>query len=381
MEKIFLNGKKIILIGTAHISEQSINAVREAIEKEKPNVIGVELCKSRFAQLKMGRRWSETNISEIIKTKKTYLFLVNLLLSNIQRRFGQKLGIKPGAEMLEAYNIAKEKNIPIVLLDRDVQITLRRAFSLMSFFEKIKIFFSIISGFFREEEELTPELVERLKQKDMMTELMNELSKTAPTIKKVLVDERDMYISQKISSAKGKKILAVVGAGHIEGIKNYLNKKISLEPLLEIPRKRSFWKFIPYIVPVIFVAILGYAFYSKGILLSLELFALWFLINGILSAAGVVLARGHIFSVLAAFFAAPFTSLHPAIAAGWFAGMVEAKYSKPKIKDFEALNKLNSFADFSKNKVTRILLVTAYANIGSTIGTIIAIPYILSLLG
>jgi pheromone shutdown-related protein TraB len=381
MERIFSHGKEIVLIGTAHISRKSIELVEKTIELEKPDIVGIELDKIRLEQLKSGQKWRETNIAEIIKSGKTFLFIVSILLSNIQRRFGAQVGVMPGSEMLKAIELSEKKQIPIILLDRDIQITMKRAFKLMPFTEKIKLVFSIISGFFIEKEKISEEKIEELKEKDLMTELMKELSNTAPTIKKVLVDERDEFIANKILNAPGKKIVAVVGAGHIEGIKKFLHKKTSIKPLLEIPRKKSKIRFLKFVVPALFAIIFAYAIISKGLMHSIQLFAYWFLINGSLSALGVLIARGHFFSIITAFLAAPFTSLHPALAAGWFAGATELKVRSPKVKDFEMLSTLNSYNDFSKNNVTRILLVTAYANIGSMIGTIIAFPYIISLLG
>lgn len=382
LEKIFSADKEIILIGTAHISEKSIELVEETIEREKPEAVGVELCASRFKQLKMGKRWQQLNIGEVIKTGRIYLFLFNLLLSNLQRQLGAKIGVKPGAEMIAAYKIAEEKKVPVILLDRDVQITLKRAFSFIGWREKLKLLFSIVSSFFSEKPEITKELVEKLKEKDIMTELMNELSSTAPTLKKVLVDERDLFIANSILASPFKKIVAVVGAGHVDGIKKYLDKRRDVSKLLFVPKKKSYLKLIfKWIIPLLFVLIMGYAFFIKGFTLSIQIFLWWFLITGSLSALGALIARAHPLSILAAFLAAPFTTLHPALAAGWFAGYVELRVKNPKVEDFEKLNQLNSMGDFYRNQVTRILLITALANVGATIGVVIAIPYVLSLLG
>ncbi|HLC36430.1 MAG TPA: TraB/GumN family protein [archaeon] len=381
VERIFLPEKEVILIGTAHISKVSVDLVREVIEKENPDAIGVELDSQRYYQLKYGKKWEETNIGDVISSGKAYLFLINLLLSNMQRKLGSELGVKPGSEMLEAIHLAREKGTSVALLDRNVAITMKRAMNLMSFTEKIKIAGSILFGIFAEKEELTPEKIEELKKEDIMSKLMKELSDTAPTISKVLVDERDQYIANKILYTQGKKIVAVLGAGHLHGVKKYLNEKIDLTPLETIPVKKSKLKYLAYFFPLIFIGLLAYAVLIKGITASISILAAWFLINGALSALGVVIARGHIASVLTAFIAAPFTSLHPALAAGWFAAYTEAKFNSPKVKDFESLGNLNSYRDFASNKFTRILLIATFANIGSTLGTLIALPYIASMLG
>ncbi|MFH1663206.1 MAG: TraB/GumN family protein [archaeon] len=381
VDRVEINGKQIILVGTAHISDKSVELVRNTIESEMPDSVGIELDYQRFRQLQSGNKWRETNVSEIIKSGKTYLFLINLMLSNMQRKLGKDLGIKPGAEMIEAFNIAKEKGLVIELLDRDVQVTLKRALAFTGFKEKIKILMHIVSGFFKEQEVLSVERIEKLKEKDVMTELMKELSDTAPTIKKVLVDERDLFIANRILASKSKKIVAVVGAGHVDGIKKALNEKTDLRPLMVVPQKKSFFgAAIKYGIPLLFVFFLVYALLNKGFNASLELIFLWVVITGVFSALGALIARAHPFSILTAFVAAPFTTLHPALAAGWFAGAAEIKFNSPKVKDFEGLNELNSVSSFYSNKVTKVLLVTALTNIGATIGVVIALPFILGVL-
>lgn len=381
LERVNFEGKEIVLVGTAHISQESADLVKETIEKENPEVVGVELDIQRFSQLKKGAGWQQMNIGQVIATGQTYLLLVNLLLANIQRQLGEKLGIKPGLEMMEAIKVSEEKKIPIALLDRNVSVTLKRAIAKMGFFEKIKFAYSMILGVFGfGQEEITKERIEEIKKKDVMTQLMEQLSKEFPSIKKVLVDERDVFIANRLMQIEAKKIVAVVGAGHLEGIKKSIGKKIDLRELEIVEKKKNFLKIVGFIVPVVFLVLLVYALIVKGIGVTLNLLLLWFLVNGTLSALGVLLARGHIFSIATAFLAAPFTSLHPLVAAGWFAGFVEAKVKNPKVADFENLRTLNTFGDFTKNQVTRILLVVAFANLGSTLGTIIAFPAIVALI-
>jgi len=309
------------------------------------------------------------------------LLLLNILLSNIQRRYGDSIGIRPGMEMMEAVKLAQQKKIPIELLDRDIKITLKRALSEAGIWEKIKLFFSVIMGIFSEEYELTEEDIDSLTQKDVMSELLTELSDHLPSLSKAIIHERDLYIANKILQANGKKIVAVVGAGHVEGIKKYLDKKRSISHLLTLPAKRRYFRYLKYLVPASFIIILLYGLYLKGFETVIDILFLWIIINGGLSALGALLALGHPLSILTAFIAAPLTSLHPAFAAGWFAGLVETKIKTPRVKDFEALTHLDSLRDFFKNRVTHVLLVVAFANIGSVIGTVIALPYMVSLLG
>ncbi len=382
LERLKVNGKEVVLLGTAHISQKSVDEVAEAIEQEKPDVVGVELDIQRLRQLKLGNKWGNTDIGKVISGGQTYLFLLTLLLSNIQRQLGQKLGVKPGMEMMAAVEVAEEKKIPIMLLDRDVNITLKRAMQKMSLIEKVKLLSSIIAGMFSSEKiKLTKEGIEKLKEKDVMSELMQQLSKEMPSVKSVLVDERDLYIAHGITNFPGKKILAVVGAGHIEGIKKHLGERADLKKITTVEKRFGITKIIGYAIPVIFIAIIGYLFFTKGTEVTATALIYWALSTGILSALGVLLARGHPLSALSALVAAPLTTLHPLLAAGWVAGLVEAKIKNPKVKDFENLRNLNSLGDFTKNRVTKILLVVAAANIGATIGTIIAFPLIASLLG
>ena len=381
-ERVFVGDKEIILVGTAHISEKSIELVDKTIADEKPDVVGVELDEQRFHQLRHQEEWKELDISKIVSTGQTYLLLLNLLLANMQRQLGQQVGIRPGQEMLEAVEVAEKNNIPVLLLDRSARVTLKRALAELSIIEKIKLMLSIVTAIFGTgKETITAQTVEQLKRKDVMTELMGELSREMPSLKKVLVDERDVVIANRILDSPGKKIVAVVGAGHVEGIKKYLDMKRDIGPLLKVGKKRtSVLKVLAYVIPVVFVVLVAYLFLTKGFNVGVNALIYWVIINGTLSALGVLIARGHIISAAVAFVAAPITTLHPLLAAGWFAGLAEAKIRNPKVKDFESLRNLNSFSDFTHNQVTRILLVVAFANLGATIGTLIAFPAIASLL-
>ncbi len=379
--RVKVDDREIILVGTAHVSKKSVELVRESIEKEHPEVVAVELDEGRYEALMNEKRWDETEITKVIKSGKTYLFLMQLLLTNFQRKIGDKLGVKPGQEMVSAIEIAQENKIKVALVDRDIKVTLKRAFNLISLREKFKLLSGFISGIF-ESEDIDEELVEELKKTDILTEMLAELGREVPSLKKVLIDERDDYISQKILSLKEKKILAVVGAGHVQGIKKKLEEDsmVNLKKLEQIPEKKSKLKYLWYGIPLIFTFILIWSFYRHGFSLTLNLFQTWFWINGVLSALGATLALAHPLSILTAFLAAPFTSLHPALAAGWFAGAVELWLRKPKVKDFDGLLKINRIRDLWKNRITKILLVIALANLGSSLGTFIALPYLMSLL-
>jgi pheromone shutdown-related protein TraB len=382
IKKIKYKDKEIVLVGTAHISKESITLVEETIEKEKPDVIGVELDKERLGQLLSGKKWQETNIVDVVKSGKTYLFLLNTLLSNMQKQLGKHVGVKPGAEMLAAVKKAQEKKVPIHLLDRNVRVTLKRAFKAMSLWEKMKLGGGILGSFFGVGETIDAKKIEELKNEDLINKLMKELGKQMPSVKKVLLDERDDYISEMIKRSPGKKIVAVVGAGHLMGIVENIkkDKKVNLKNITTLPKKKPYFKYLKWGIPIIFILFLGYLLYFKGVEATLTAFGIWFLANGTLSALGAALAKAHPITILTAFVAAPFTSLHPAIAAGWFAAIVETKFNPPLVKDFENLSNVGTIRGFYRNKVTHLLLVTAFANIGSMIGTVVALPFLIQLL-
>jgi len=380
--KVSRDGKEIFLIGAAHVSMESVNLVREVIEEENPDIVAVELDKQRYDSLLNERKWDETEIHNVIRTGRVYLFLLQLLLTNFQRRIGDELGVKPGSEMLKAIELARERGIEIALVDRDIGITLKRAFKKMSLREKFKLFLGFLSGIL-EEEEINDEILERLKDKDIVTEMMEELSREMPSIKGVLIDERDRYIANRIINLEGEKIVAVVGAGHVDGIKKFIeskNGKKGIDDLEEIPESGNWLRYTGYLIPVVFLSIVGWGFYTNGAELTIEMLYKWFLINGSLSALGVILALGHPLSVITAFLAAPFTSLNPTLAAGWFAGLTEMWVRRPRVKDFDGLFGLKRLRDYWENRVTRVLLVIVFANIGSSIGTFIALPYLALLL-
>jgi len=377
----------IILVGTAHISKDSVKEVKEVIEKYKPDIVAVELCKRRHDAITKKNKWENTPVTQLLKSNNSYLMLAQTFLASIQRKLGKEYGVEPGSEMIAAMNEAKKYGLDVALIDRDISITLKRAWRKMGIREKFRLsweFLKAIVGF--GEEELEELDLEKLMDQDVISTLMEEFGKIAPSATNVLIHERDKYISQKIlnESKKGKKVVAVVGAGHIKGIKKHLEKKkldVDLKELEYVPKKRfSILKAIGYTIPVLFAALIIYAFYFKGLDLALEMFIYWFLINGICSAIGTAIARGHILSILTAFVAAPITSLNPAIAAGWVAGYVEAKLRTPVVKDFKNLSKIDSLKDFWNNRVIRLLMVIALANVGSMIGTIVAFPYIANLL-
>jgi len=378
--RLELDGEVIHLVGTAHVSSESVELVRKTIDEVEPDVVAVELCQQRHDAILDQRSWDETELEKIIREGKTYLFLMQLMLSNFQRSIGDELGVKPGSEMLESIKIAKEKGLRVALVDRDIKVSLKRTLDFLSLKEKFKLLYGMVWEMFGERES-ADELMKQLDDGDIVTAMVEELGREVPSIKKTLLDERDRYIANKLLDTEGKSIVAVLGAGHINGIKKIIesehgktkkDRESELRDLEKIPKSNSVWKYLGYLVPVLIVVLVASGFFLKGDVFVFESVLKWVVINGSLSALGALIAFAHPLSILTAFVAAPLTSLNPLLAAGWFAGLMEAKMRKPKVKDFEGLLKLNSLRDYWGNGVTRILLVIAFANLGSGLGTYIA---------
>jgi pheromone shutdown-related protein TraB len=377
----------IVLVGTAHISKESVEEVKQVIEEYKPDIIAVELCQRRYDSLTKKQQWENTPVNKLLRSNNAYLLLAQTFLGSIQRRLGKEYGVEPGSEMIAAMNEAKKHKLKVALVDRDISVTLKRAWKKMGIREKFRLTWEFLKAMIGYDEEELEELdLEKLMDQDVISAMMEEFGEIAPSVTDVLIHERDEYIAKKIQDESNKgKVVAVVGAGHLKGIEDYLiNKQLidtDVKKLEYVPKKRiSILKIIGYAIPIIFAAIMIYIYLLGGWDKTLYALGWWFLINGSLSAIGTIIARAHPLTWLTAFVAAPITSLNPAIAAGWVAGYVEAKIRTPKVRDFKQLSKIDSFKDFWNNQVIRLLMVVALANVGSMIGTVIAIPYLGSLI-
>lgn len=368
--RINLEDKELILIGTAHVSKQSAEQVKEVIEAEKPDTVCVELDEQRYQSLKEGNKWKDMDVFKVIKEKKATFLLMNLIISSFQKRLAKQFGIKPGQEMVQGIESAEEIGANLVLADRNIQITFARIWSGLGLWGKAKLLMQIVFSIF-DKEEISEEELEKLKTEDMLNSMLHEFTVSFPKLKKPLIDERDQFLAQKIKEAPGKKVVAVLGAAHVPGIKEEINKDHDLKALSQRPAKSKAPKMIAWMIPLLILSIIGYTFYANpdvGVNLTVS----WVLWNGIMAAIGAGLAFGHPLSILTAFVAAPISSLNPLLAAGWFSGIVEAIIKRPKVGDFEKLSDdVFSLKGFWKNRVTHILIVVVLTNIGSTLGTII----------
>lgn len=369
--KTIYQDKEIYLVKTAHVSKNSVEDVRKCIEEVNPDAICIELDKDRYDKLENPNNWRDQDISKIIKEKKVGFLLVNIILASFQRRIAKNMDTNSGGEMIEGIKQSETLNVPLILADRPIKLTFSRIWNNLGLFEKSKLLVSIISSIF-DDEELSEEDLASLKQADALESALNEVGKEFPVVKKILVDERDQYLSSKIKNAPGKKIVAIVGAAHAKGIINNLNSDIDTTSLEVVNKKKGIGNIIKWAIPILIIAMIAYTLITNRDV-GLSQIKSWILWNGTLSALGTLLALGHPLSIITAFIMAPITSLNPLLAAGWFAGLVEALIRKPKVKDFEDIAQdTSTFKGFWKNRVTRILLVVVFANVFSSIGTIIS---------
>lgn len=368
--KLDVNGKEIYLIGTAHVSLTSRQEVKDCIDEVHPDSICIELDEDRYEAFQNPKRWEETDIIQVIRENKTGYMIVNLILSSYQRRIAKKMNVQAGQEMLQGIESAKEIGAHLVLADRNIQTTFKRIYRKHSFWQKIKLLTSMVLSIF-EDEDITNEDIENLKQADVLDVALKDIGKEYPIVAEVLIHERDQVLAYKIKNAPGNKIVAVLGAAHIPGIKNEIYKDYDIKELESLPKKKASSKIIGWLIPIAII-IMILSMFTANTTLGIEQVKNWILWNGSLSALGTLLAWGHPLSILTAFIAAPITSLNPLLAAGWFAGLTEAFIRKPKVKDFENLmDDVSSVKGFYKNRVTHILLVVILANLFSTLGTVI----------
>lgn len=368
--RINLDGKEYILIGTAHVSKHSAEQVKEVIEAERPNSVCVELDEQRYQTITEGTKWKEMDIIQVIKQKRASLLLMNLAISSFQNRMAKELGIKAGQEMIQGIESAKEVGANLVLADRNIQITFSRIWGNLGLRGKSMLLTQIITSIFSHDS-ISEEELEKMKEQDTINAMLNEFTETFPRLKKPLIDERDQYLAQKIKDAPGEKIVAVLGAAHVPGIKEEIKKEQDLKKLNAIPPKSKWPKIIGWALPIMIVALILITFIANPTA-GLDQSISWILWTGSLSALGTAIAMGHPLTILTAFVAAPFTALHPLLAAGWFAGLAQAYIRRPSVKDFETLSEdVFSVKGFWRNKVSRILLIVVLSNIGASFGTFI----------
>ena len=373
-----LEGKTIYVVGTAHVSAQSVQDVRAAVAAVRPDTVAIELCEPRYQGMVKKEAWRHTNIFQVVRQGKAMFLLAQLVLQSFYRRLGKRLEVEPGAEMLAGAACAEETGARLELIDRRIDITLKRVWRHLGFWPRLKLFGVLVEAMFSSEE-IGGGDIEALKRQDQLEALMGEMGQAFPQIKRRLIDERDVYLAQKLRAAPGTRIVAVVGAGHVPGMLKSLREEVPLAELESLPAPSKWSRIWPWLVPAAVLALIGWGFIQGGAERGVDSIAIWVGVTGTLAALGAAAALPHPLTVLAAFLAAPLTTLHPALAAGWVAGLAEAWLRPPSVGDFEALPEaMESLRRFLRNPVVRILLVVVTTNLGASLGTFVAIPWIAS---
>ncbi len=384
-EIILASGKRITLVGTAHVSADSVAEVEQLIRERRPDHLCLEIDAGRYRTMTEGQQWESMRIGDVLRQKKGFLLLANLVLSSFQRKIGDSTGITPGDEMRIAAETAKDEDIPFSFCDREIQTTLRRAWNKSGFWNKMKLIASLMASIFSNEKISEKDLA-ALKERNALQAMMEELADYLPTIKEVLIDERDQYLATKIYNSPGEDVLAVVGAGHGPGILKILEAleegtiSDDLSAIETIPKRKNIGQALPWIVPILMLSLMVYGFIKSGWDQGIQMFFYWFMVNGVLSALGALVALAHPVTIILSFLLAPFTSLNPTIGVGIVAGLVEGYVRKPRVYDFEHLHRdILSIRGFYRNRFTHALVVFFLSSVGSSIGTFVAFPVLITL--
>lgn len=369
--RLMIGDKEIILIATAHVSKDSVELVKQVIEEEKPDSVCVELDEERYKNIQNPKSWENTDIIKVIKAKKVGFLMANLALSSYQKKMAKKLDSPVGGEMMQGIKSAEEVGAKLVLADRSIQTTFMRIWRKLGLWEKTKLLTGLIFSF-DEDDDITDETLQDLLQADMLKSVMASVREKFPRIGEILISERDQYLAAKIKEAPGKKVVAVLGGAHVPGVQEEIYKEQDLERISVVPPVSPISKISGWIIPIVIFGLLAYAFLTN-IQTGLEQLSAWILWTGVLAAGFTALSLAHPLSILTSFVMAPFTTLNPVLACGWFTGLVEATIRKPAVKDLNNVSEdILSFKGFFRNRLLRIILVVFMANLGASLGTFIA---------
>jgi pheromone shutdown-related protein TraB len=381
VDLIEADGRSFYIVGTAHVSKSSADLVEKTIREIKPDTVCLELCDSRYETLSNPERWKQTDIYSVIKSGRAYVLMAQMALSSFQKKLAEEFGVRPGEEMHRAMQVSHETETDLSLVDREVRITLKRAWANAGFWSLIKIMVSLVTSTVAAKE-ISEEDIEKLKDSDQLSMVIDEFSGSLPGVKTALIDDRDQYLAAKILASPGKTLVAVVGAAHVPGIKRVFGSDIDLAALDETPPPNKVFKMIGWGIPLVILALIVIGFITSGRETTEQMVIAWVLANGVAASIGTMFALAHPLTIVTAFIAAPITSLNPTIAAGWVCGLVEAYLRKPRVMDLENVgDDLTSVKGVWNNRVTKILLVVVLANLGSSIGTFVGAGWIVSLLG
>lgn len=381
--RLEVDGKQITLIGTAHISQESVATVTRVIRDLKPETVCVELDEQRYQSLINQKGWESLNLKDVIRKKQLPFLLASLALSSYQKRMGLATGVQPGAELAAAAQSAEEMGLQVELIDRNVRTTLLRVWRNTGLWNKMKVLASLFAGLFEKQTVNEAELA-RLREADNLAGMLEEMGELLPSVKEILVDERDVYMAHRIRSAPGQSLVAVVGAAHVPGISAYLTgapaEPAHIDRIDAVPAKPLSSKIIPWLIPALVISlfIAGFFFGNRDQMANAA--TAWILANGILSATGALIAWGHPATVITAFVAAPLTSLNPTVGAGFVTALVQAFVAPPLVSDMQRVgDDLLKVKGWWRNRLARVLLVFLFSSIGSSIGTFVALGWLKNL--
>lgn len=366
-----LQDKTVLLVGTAHISQHSADLVEQVIDVEQPDTVCIELDERRYDALSKPQRWENLDLKQVVRKKQLSTLMVNLILASYQKKLGGQLGVMPGTELLTAAQAADRNTIPVELCDRDIRVTLRRAWRATTLFKKVYLLATLLASLF-DSTELDEDNLTELRKKDVLSDLMKELGQTFPDTKNALIDERDIFMAEKIKAAAGQRIVAVVGAGHVAGIIKRIEQDNSerLEEINTIPPISKAWKLFGWSIPVLIILSIVFIGFKQGAGEAGANALYWILANGIPSAVGAVFALAHPATIFSAFAAAPITSLTPVIGAGYVCAFVQIMTQPPVVKEFENVgDDIGTLKGWWRNKLLRVFLVFILTGLGSSIGT------------
>lgn len=370
--RLFIDGKEIILVATAHVSKESAELVRATIEAERPDSVCIELDAERYENIKNPKTWADTDITQVIKKGRVGFLLANLILGAYQKRMAKKLDTAVGSEMFEGMKCAEEIGAELVLADRKIQTTFMRIWRKMGIWEKAKMLAGIIVD--DEDEDITSDDIEDMLKTDMLSSAVAAVHEQLPGVGEILIKERDAYLAHNIAGAPGPKVVAVLGGAHVEGVSAIISSSepVDMDEISAVPPKSPLSKIIGFLIPMSFIAMLAFTF-SRGFDTGIGRLKSWALTTGTSAAIFTALTLPHPLSILTAFVTAPFTTLNPMLACGWFVGLTEAALRKPTVKDIENIqDDIFSLKGFIGNRFLKTLLIVIVANIGSSLGSFMA---------
>ena len=375
-----IDGREFILVGTAHVSRESADLVREVIEKERPDCVCIELDAQRFEALSHRQRWENLDLRDVIRQRQLAPLLANLVLASYQKKLGGALGVIPGTELLEAARAAEQHQIPVALCDRDVRITLRRAWASMSLWNKSKLIAALLTSIV-DRPELDEEELRRIRNQDVISELMRELGRELPSVKTTLIDERDAYLTHKILAAEGERVVAVVGAGHVAGIREALaaRRPVDIDAISQIPPVSPIWKWVGWGLPVAVLLALVWIGLQHGASAAGQQLLFWIATTGGLTAIGAALSLAHPLVVLSSFGVAPITALSPVLGAGHVLALFQAYLVPPMVREFERVaDDFGSPIRWWRNRLLRIFLVFLLTTFGALAGNYVGLAEMFS---